>query len=114
MTPPEKETSSPGKRALSRKEESQEPQPKEDHTQASSQGKTTPRKEVCEQSRAVISSPARKRTSRKDGRYSRTVTSSLARIQKSRTEDGGQSRTVTFSPAGNRTQERKMVDIPGP
>ena len=109
MTPSEKETSSPGNRALSRKEGSQEPQPREDHTLASSQGKTTPRKEVSEPSRAVISSPARKRTSRKDGGYSRTVTSSPARMQKSLTEDGEQSRTMTFSPA--RKQNSKTEDI---
>ena len=108
VTRSKKETSSPGKRALSRKEGSQEPQPKEDHTQASSQGKTTPRKEVSEHSRAVISSPARKKTSRKeDGGYSRTVTFSVARKQNSRTEDGGQSRTVTSSPARKQNSRKE-------
>ena len=109
VTSSEKETSSSGNRALSRKEGSQEPPPKKDHTLASSQGKITPRKEVSDPSRAVISSPARKRTSRKDGGYSRTVTSSPARMQKSQTEDGGQSRTVTFSPT--RRQISRTEDI---
>ena len=108
VTRSKKETSSPGKKALSRKEGSQEPQPKEDHTQASSQGKTTPRKEVSEHSRAVISSQARKKTSRKeDGGYSRTMTFSLARKQNSRREDGGQSRTVTSSPARKQNSRKE-------